>query len=230
MKKFYLILAFIVCFGFGIILGLCFKNDTKIEYVVTDNNNEKLDEEVKLSTERIESYKKTISDKNKKIEDLENLLNAASLVYSDYQKDVDYVMDKFYEYSFTMHNHVYCGEYSNDGQSINGSVFYESYTFKSINDVDTFFSDFLSNEYYNNNIKRYFLEKDDKIYCSIPGRGALEYKSEKSKFKVISFSDSKIDVYAYVVTDNMGGEGLILAHAVLVNVNGNWVVDEYIEF
>ena len=225
-KKYMAINALILCVGLGIIFGLTYeKKNTKSENN-TNNANE--------YTEKIDELEKTIEEKNTKINELETIINASRRKDNKYQDTVNKVMDNYYKYSFYTHSSVYCGEHNENAEYIdNGkniaASYYESYTFKNLNDVKEFFTRYLSEEYYNENIEKYYLENNNKVYCYAPGKGMMFYKQEESKFIILSSTDNKIEVYSLAIADNIGTSVLIKAHATLIKENENWVVDEYTE-
>lgn len=246
MKKEYMIIsALILCLGIGIIIGLVInnkkteKNDNNAEYVEKlEKDNEELNKQLEEINKKNETYSNSIKDKVKTEGELLDIIEKAQFEDNGYQYIVDNVMDSFYRYAFTMHSCPYCGEFGSyeaidDENILDGSFkgsYRESYTFKNKDEVNNFFLGFLSENYYNNKIKKYYVEKDNKIYCFAPGRGALFYKPEESDFKVITISDNKIEVFAKTISENIGTDEKIDAYATLIKENGNWVVDEYKEF
>ncbi len=242
MKKEYMIIsALILCLGIGIIIGLVInnkkteKNDNNVEYVEKlEKDNEELNKQLEEINKKNETYSNSIKDKV----ELLDIIEKAQFEDNGYQYIVDNVMDSFYRYAFTMHSYPYCGEFGSyeaidDENILDGSFkgsYRESYTFKNKDEVNNFFLGFLSENYYNNKIKKYYVEKDNKIYCFAPGKGALFYKPEESDFKVITISDNKIEVFAKTISKDIGTDAKTDAYATLIKENGNWVVDEYKEF
>ena len=248
MKRKYIIpCIIIICLGFGILLGIIiYRNNLKtndnteknykksyIESTYKIDELEKENEELKKnqedSDETKQTYSNSLEDNKKTTQELLDIIERADFKENEYQYIVDDVMDKFYRYAFTMHALPYCGEHGED-EFIDNGQYRESYTFKNKAEVKDFFLEFLSKDYYNNNIKEHYLEKNNKLYCYTPGRGALLYKPEESDFKVIAISDNKIEVFAKTISENIGTDTKIAAYAVLIKENGNWVVDEYKEF
>lgn len=248
-KKIILICALILCFGLGIIIGLKLNNSKKEDNSKRINNNtnintskytkkiEELEKKLEESNKKNESYNNSLKDNNKTTNELLDIIEKAQFEDNGYQYIVDNVMDSFYRYA-AIHTLPYCGEHGEEefindekilGDSSQGG-YRESYTFKNKDDVNDFFLEFLSDDYYNNRIKKYYVEKDNKLYCFAPGKGALFYKPEESDFKVITISDNKIEVFAKTISENIGTDQKIDAYATLIKENNNWVVDEYMEF
>lgn len=244
MKKEYMIIvALIVCLFTIIIMGSIQDNSKKekndnnnnTEYVEKlEKDNEELNKQLEEINKKNEAYSNSIKDKV----ELLDIIEKAQFEDNGYQYIVDNVMDSFYRYAFTMHSYPYCGEYGkgkdiNDENILDGSLkggYRESYTFKNKDEVKNFFLGFLSEKYYNNNIKKYYVEEENKIYCFDPGKGILFYKPEESDFKVITISDNKIEVFAKTISKDIGTDAKTDAYATLIKENGNWVVDEYKEF
>ena len=246
-KKYKIILALTLCLGIGIIIGLIL-NNTKVEKIDNNSNtdyveklkkeNEELNKQLEEVNKKNEANNNSINDKENTTRELLDIIEKAQFEDNGYQYVVDNVMDSFYRYAFTHHALPYCGEHGEDefindekvlGDSSQGG-YRESYTFKNKEEVTDFFLEFLSENYYNNNVKKYYLEKDNKLYCFAPGRGTLSYKPEESNFKIIKVSDNKIEVFAKTISENIGTDQKIDAYVTLIKENGNWVVDEYKEF
>ncbi len=248
-KENIIICALITCLLTIIIVGSIQDNkkagnskDNANKYTEKIDELEKEKEELNKQLEEInkknEVYNNFSKDEEKTKEELLDIIEKAQFEDNGYQYIVDNVMDSFYRYAFTMHSSPYCGEFGSyeaiDDKNILGESpkgrYNESHTFKNKDDINNFFLEFLSENYYNNNVKEYYLEKDNKLYCFAPGKGELVYKPEESDFKIIKVSEKKIEVFAKTISENIGTDQKIDAYATLINENGNWVVDEYKEF
>jgi hypothetical protein len=244
MKKGYIVIIAIICFGLGIVGGLGLSlikekdsNPASPSKVYVEDKKsldeiQRLEKELEDSNKSREKTQEDLSNSSKKIEELKLLLKSANFANSEYQDVVNKTMNDFYSYAFYMHSSVYCGDISVNDEFVDkaGNSYFESYTFKSINEIKSFYKKFISDKFFNDNIVRYFTENNNKLYCLDTHKGALIFKADGSIFKVVSASDDKIDVYGIALVNNMNEVSEIVSHAILINENGNWVVNEYHEF
>jgi len=218
-----------------------------------NKKTEKVDETVDISeyTKKIEQLEKDLKTeqtlreynenllekREKEIKKIQEIIININSTDSKYKETVEDVLEKYFKYSFS--GTPYCGEHSadletiNDETILNGSYsggYVKSYTFKNIEEVKAFYKTFLSDNYFNNNKKIYYVEKDNELYCYNIGKAGLKYEPNGSELKIILSKENTIEVYctikAYQLNELIQVEGL----ATLIKENNNWVVDEYIGF
>ncbi len=212
------------------------KYTEKIEQLEKENEElkkqyEDYDKKLENTNLSKEDYKKKLDQLWNNNEKLNEVLKNIDSKNSEYQSTVENIMEKFFEYS-----PKYCGETSKELEKIedpsilDGSYsggYVKSYTFNNMEEVKSFYKEFLSDEYFNNRIKKYYVEKDNEVYCYNIGKETLQYEPSKSMFKILSSTEDKIEIYysikeyLYNADDLRDSSGI----ATLINENGNWVVD-----
>lgn len=225
-KKYIAINALILCVGLGIILGLTYeKKNTKSEQKENNTNEytEKIDELEKSIEEKNTKIKdETSNTKEETIEELKELLEKADFRDNEYQDIVNKVMNTYYTYKSNK-----CGEHSESSEYRDGYTYYELYTFHNLDEIKSYLKKFLSEKYINNyNIIENYEEKNNKLYCRLSGKGSLIYEPEGTQFKIISSTESKIEVYCIEKVYQLDKLTQIQEHVTLIKENGNWVVDE----
>ena len=255
-KKIILICALILCFGLGIIIGLKLNNSKKEDNSKRINNNtnintseytkkieelekklEESEKKEKLEQTREEYNQKKAEQENQKIKKFKEFLENADSKDSKYKENIEEVLGNFFQYAFN--GMPYCGEisrdieYINDETILNGSYsggYVKSNTLKSVDEVESFFKKFLSDNYFDSNKKKYYIEKDNELYCYNVGKAGLVYEPNGSKFKIVSSKENKIEVYCTVKVYQLNELTQVEGLATLIKENNNWVVDEYMEF
>ena len=177
---------------------------------------EKENEELKKdrnNTQKING--ETPNVKEKTIEELKELLEKADLKNNEYQNVVNEVMNTYYMYKSNT-----CGENSKNGEYIDGYTYVESYKFHNLNEVKSYLKKFLSGNYIDNyNIIEKYEEKDNKLYCRLPGKSVLVYEPEGTQFKIISSTENKIEVYCIEKVYQLDKLTQIQEHVTLVKEN-----------
>ena len=152
------------------------------------------------------------------------------MVITDAMKSsVMLTIEKYYTQIFDYHSSLYCGEVENDASA--DMIYFKSKTYDSISAIAASFSSVISDNYFENNLKEKFIEKEGSLYCKMNQSSSLEYEKNSFVISSIKGADETIVVqgsYKTMESDLYPSESY---NAVIsfVNVNDSWVIDSYNE-
>lgn len=90
-------------------------------------------------------------------------------------------------------------------------------------DLKKYMSEELINKYINDS---YYIEKDNKLYCTTPHKGIDLYDKNDSSYTVETFTNNEIIAKGIVVTHGPGTENKANVN-ILINNNDNWQITKY---
>ena len=135
---------------------------------------------------------------------------------------------------YVSNGYPYCGEnmiYDEEDVILdenNISTHTASKDYKSLSEMKEDLKKYMSNDMINKYIDdKNYIEKDSKLYCLSPHRGAILYDKEKSSYQVENISKDKITASGTLATHSEGEEYKSNVQIEISKTNDNWLITKY---
>ena len=152
--------------------------------------------------EKQNSFKVVSNNENKKTKDKE--------IKEDSKKLLDQLTDSFDYVIYILEGNVFCGDVDSNStitsssNSDTPSDYILSTQFHSYNELRAYISHYMSDSLFNSHYsdEKYYLEKDNKLYCgSVKRNNYSQYNPSKTEFKIKEKTDDKVIAEVMFVDD-----------------------------